>query len=143
MGASTAAVPTAPTAPGQASSVGSVRRTLGVIGGAVTALLGGAILGEYPFKGPTAVVSGLLLGLVVAEVVVAVSRERGAAIAVVCAVLAGAGLLWAIWRSTGQGQPRPDPVPVEAWVATGLGAAAAALRGRSPRRREAGSPPGP
>jgi hypothetical protein len=106
--------------------------TLGLLVGAAVALLGAEILGEYEFKGFTGAVSGLLFGLLVTEVVVAVSKERGNVLAAATTVLVVAGLSWAIWKSTGQGHDRSDPVPGGAWLGLALAAGAAVIRARKP-----------
>lgn len=122
-----------------------MRRGLAILTGASVALLGAEILGEYDFKGLTAIVSGVIFGLVVAEVVVSVSKESGAAAAALAAALTAAGLLWVIWKTTGQGHDRATPVPVEAWIAVLLGAAVAAVLSvtRKRRRTAAGNRPEP
>lgn len=89
--------------------------------------LGALILGEYDFTWSTAIVSGLLFGLFLAEAVVTVGRERGYAWSAMAAACTAAGLVWAGWisiRRTGESVPTP------AWVAAAIGAVSAAIRCR-------------
>lgn len=122
-----------------------MRPALALLAGAAVASLGALILGEYEFKGTTPYVAGLLFGLVVAEAIVAVARRGGPALAGAAAALAGGGLVWAAWISSGRDW---DYVPGAAWVAVAVGGAVAGVRtGRAPVRSSgrpaAGNPPGP
>ena len=109
-----------------------MRALLGCLLGAVAASLGAQILGEYELRGTLPFVAGPLVGLVVAEVVVAAGGRRGALMASVSASLASLGLLWAGWIDSDEGvEPLPDLV----WVAIGLGALTAAWRASEPGRR--------
>jgi hypothetical protein len=102
-----------------------VRRLFSLTAGAAVAALGAAVLGEYEFAGILPFVAGPLFGLVVAEVMLWVGRERGPVPAVAGALFATAGLLWAAWINSGRGVA---PFPTLAWPAAGLGAATAAWR---------------
>ena len=102
-----------------------VRAAVGLGLAAALTVLGAFILGEDQFNGFLPLGAGVLFGLVVAEVAVEVGRRRTVPIAVLCAALAAAGLVWAGWISASEGL---QPVPGGAWLAAAVGAAAAALR---------------
>jgi len=107
------------------------RPILGVLCGVLVAVLGALILGEYEFTGSLPFFAGLLFGLAVGEVVVAVGRSRALAVAVAAAVTSFAGLVWAGWIDSSEGV---EPVKALVWVAAGLGAVAAFLRTANLRR---------
>ena len=107
--------------------------------GALISGAGALVLGEYPFSGPVVVGAALVLGLLVAEAVLAVDSRRGPESGILCAALTGAGLAWGAWISEGHVLGR---VPIEGWAAVALGAGAAALRA-SWLRAGAGTPSGP
>jgi hypothetical protein len=113
-----------------------MRPTLALVAGAVTASVGALILGEYQFTGVTPLVSGLLFGLFVAEVVVTVGRRRSRGWAGVSAALAVGGLAWAAWISV---RHTHHGLPGMAWVAMAAGAVSAGLRARRPETRRADS----
>jgi hypothetical protein len=115
----------------------AVRRIAGILAGAAVAALGAVVLGEYPFSGWLIRASGVLLGLFVAEAVVAVGGEHGRA-PLPAAVLAGAGLTWAAWISEGHEISR---LGATGWVAIAVGMIAAGARARS-WGATAGSRPG-
>jgi hypothetical protein len=117
----------------------TVRRIAAVLAGALVAAAAALLLGEYPFSGLLVVGSGVLVGLLVSEAVVAVADWRGPAPAAAGAVLAATGLVWAAWIAEAHDLGR---VAVEGWVAVALGAAAAAVRAWRPRAG-AGSPRSP
>lgn len=110
--------------------------------GAAAAAFGAVILGEYQLEGATPIVAGLLFGLILAELMTAVAKDRGTPLAGAAAVLAATGMTWGAWLSTG-----PDEdwsfVPDLAWLGVALAAAAAAVWVRSPARRARGSRPAP
>jgi hypothetical protein len=114
-----------------------VRLTLSVVAGAVVAALSALIVGEYPFQGALALVSGAVMGLVVAEVMAAVGRRRHLVVAVPGALFAAGSVLWAAWIASGQGL---EPYPPEAWVAAALGLGVAGFRLR-PRGAAGGGEP--
>ncbi len=105
----------------------------GVLAGAAIAGFGALVLGEYPYTGLLVVASGALLGLFVAEGAIAASRRRGMASAVVCAVLAAAGMVWGGWISTGHDLGQ---VAGWGWAAVGTAPVVAAVRAawRTPAR---------
>jgi hypothetical protein len=117
-----------------------VRQLVALLAGAASAALGALILGEYEMRGATPVIAGLLFGVVVAEVVLAVGRSRGPGAVVGSALLASGGLVWAAWISV---RHRGTGFPTGGWAAAGLGAVTAAAWIRSSGRRGAGSRPGP
>jgi hypothetical protein len=116
-----------------------MRLALAVLAGAATAAFSALVLGEYEFVGTTPYVAGVLFGLVVAEVVVAVARRGGLALAAVTGASAAAGLVWAAWISSGRDWAY---VPGPAWVAVALGAACAGARTARARVRTSGPPAG-
>lgn len=106
------------------------RTALAVAAGLAVAGLGALVLGEYPFSGLVVLGAGILFGLFVAEVVVAVGRARGRGPALTSALIAVVGLTWAAWIA--ENHALGDVAP-EGWAAVALGAAAAAVRARTPR----------
>jgi hypothetical protein len=106
-----------------------VRQTLALLPGAVVAVVGAAVLGEYGFDGWAVVGSGLLTGLFVGEAVMAVARSGSRLLAAGSAVLSAAALLWAGWISTGH---RLGTATWRGWAAVALAAAAGAVRARPP-----------
>ena len=118
-----------------------MRRFLAGAAAAAVAAAGALVLGEYAFDGVAVVLSGALLGLFVAEAALAVGRERSPALAVVVGALAGLGLVWAGWISTGH---RLGNIRGAGWVAITLGALVATLRTlpwRTPARNRRSSAP--
>lgn len=89
------------------------------------------ILGEYELTGATPWLSGVVVGFLIGEVMLAVARRRSLLLAVVAAGVAAGSLLWAGWISSGEGVA---PYPAMAWVAAALAAAVAGWRSR-PRLR--------
>src|SRR5688572_6895321 len=108
-----------------------MRQLLAVVVGAATALLGGLIVGEYPFTGFMPYVAGGLVGLVVAELMVLVAGRSGRPLGVPAGVLAGAGLAYGAWRDAGEGL---RPIGTAAWVGVGLAVVVGAVRGGVLRR---------
>ena len=78
-----------------------MRTPVAVLGSALLAALGGAILGEYTLNGALALVGGLLYGLVVAEVVVGVERRPSPVGSAAATVFPPIGWVWALWISNG------------------------------------------
>jgi hypothetical protein len=78
-----------------------MRTPLAVLGAAALAALGGVILGEYTLNGSLAIVGGLLYGLVVGEVVVAVERRPSPFGAAAALAFPPVGWAWSLWISTG------------------------------------------
>ena len=116
-----------------------MRPILGAFAGAATSALGALILGEYPFSGAMVFVATILLGLAVAEVVVAVGRQQAMAAAAVAVALTAGGLVWAAWISEGHDLSR---LPSEGWLAVAMGVVTAGIRGWRPGATT-GSPTGP
>jgi len=117
-----------------------VRQLVAALAGAASATLGALILGEYELRGATPVIAGLLFGLVIAEVVLAVGRSPGIQSVVVSSLLTAGGLVWAAWISV---RHRGTGFPTGGWLAAALGAATAAVWIRSSGRRGVGSRRGP
>lgn len=109
-----------------------MRPCLSVLAGAAVAALAAAVLGEYAFDGWAVVGSGALVGLFVAEAMVAVLRRGSGWAAAVAAALGAGAMVWAGWISTGH---RLGTVAWKGWAAVALAAGAGAFRAR--RRAEA------
>lgn len=107
------------------TAVETVRAVGGVVCGALVAAVGAVILGEYEFTGALPFVAGVLFGFVVGEVVASVGRVRTWPAAVVSAVLAFGGIVWAGWIDSSEGL---EPMRRLVWVAAVLAAAVALLR---------------
>lgn len=109
-------------------------RIFPVLAGAAVAAFGALIVGEYDFSGAVPLIAGLVLGLVVSEAVALGGQWRGWLPAALAGALAGAGMLWGGWISSGQGI---GPYPVLAWVGAGAAVIVAVLRvrPRPPTRR--------
>jgi hypothetical protein len=118
----------------------AVRDLAAVAAAAAIAALGALLLGEYELDGATPLIAGVLFGLVLAEVVVAVRGRSDVPTAVVSAVLAAAGMVGAAWISSGNDW---SFVPALGWVGVAVGAAAAAAWVRAAGRRARGSPRAP
>ena len=101
------------------------RTIVGVLCGAVVAVLGAKILGEYEFRGTLPYVAGPLFGLMVGEAVVAAGRTRTIIVAGVASLLSLGGITWAGWISSGDGL---EPLPTLVWVAAALASITAFLR---------------
>jgi hypothetical protein len=106
-----------------------VRTPLSLLAGAAVAVIGAAVLGEYGFDGLAVLGSGLLLGVFLAEAVLAVSRVGAWVLAGASGVLAAASMTWAGWIASGH---RLGTVRWMGWAAVALAAAAAAFRTRPP-----------
>ncbi|HUQ62806.1 MAG TPA: hypothetical protein VM121_03525 [Acidimicrobiales bacterium] len=107
------------------------RAGLAVVAGAAVAAAGALLLGEYNFDGAPIFAGAALLGLFVAEAVIAVGTRRGLLPAVASIVLAGAGLVWAAWISSGRDLAQ---LPTEGWAAVAVGAVAAGIMAAWPSR---------
>ena len=103
-----------------------MRQVVAVVVGALAAAAGGFVVGEYAFTGATPFVAGVLFGLVISEIVVTVARKKTVALGLVSAVMAAAGLAYAVWDDAGYGV---RPVAASAWVGVALAAVVAAVRG--------------
>jgi hypothetical protein len=107
-------------APGPSSpSATPARRALAIAATVLTGVLGALIVGEYDLHGFTPYVSGVLFGLVAAEVELAIGRDAGRLSAAVVGVCAAGGLGWAAWISSGRGLA---PVPWGAWLGVAIAA---------------------
>ena len=109
-----------------------MRPVLAVALAAVLALLAAYVLGEYELTPLTALVSAVVVGFGLAEVVLLVGRRPGVVPAVAVAVLAAGSLLWAGWLDTDRGV---EPYRATAWLAAAVAAAVAGVRtARAPAR---------
>ena len=106
-----------------------LRESLAWAAGAAVAVLAAAVLGEYGFDGWAVVGSGVLTGLFVAEVMLAVARSGTRRLAVGAAALGAGSLLAAGWTSTGH---QLGTVAWKGWAAVAVAAAAGAIRARPP-----------
>ncbi|HEV7888909.1 MAG TPA: hypothetical protein VGO92_15230 [Acidimicrobiales bacterium] len=112
-----------------------MRQLLAVVAAVAASSLGALILGEYELAGTTPFVAGVLFGLVVAELVLALAKPRPGSAAAAAGVVAPAlGMVWAAWISSGRDW---GYVPDAAWAGVALAPVAAALWLRSGRRRPA------
>ena len=98
---------------------------LGIVCGALAAVLGALILGEYEFTGTLPYVAGPLFGLVLGEVVVSVGRTHAPVAAVLTALFGFGALVWAGWISSGEGL---HTIETLVWVAAVLAAICGYLR---------------
>lgn len=117
-----------------------MRTVAAVVVAAGVSAFGAVLLGEQPLEGLTALIAGALFGVAVAEAAVTVSRYSDGYLAAAAALLAQAGLVWALYIETGH---HLDEAPPEAWAGVVLAAASAAAWLKSAARRGRGSPPGP
>ncbi len=103
------------------------------------AVAGAYVLAEYTFTGLSAVGVGALFGLVVGEVVVEVGRRRTIPVALAVAAVAAGGMVWAGYRSSGEGL---EPITGGTWMAAASAAVVALVRtaGLSRRRRTTSTP---
>lgn len=106
------------------SDMVTIRVLVAMTVGALVAAFGALFLGEYEFDEPLPIGTGVLLGLVVAEIVVSMGRHRSWTMAGILAVLVGVAVLLAGHIDAGD----VGPVKVGAYASAGLAAAAAALR---------------
>lgn len=116
-----------------------MRAPLALLAGAAVALIAAAVLGEYSFEGWAVVASGLLVGLFVAEAMMAVAGHGTALTATGAALLAAGSLVGAGWTATGH---RLGTVGWKGWAAVALAASAGAIRAR-PHAAARRSPPAP
>lgn len=89
--------------------------------GSVAAL----ILGEYEMTLFTGLASGIGVGAVLAETVLAVGRRRTLVTMGAAVTLAAGSMLWASWIDAGRGV---EPIRATAWLGVALAAATAAVR---------------
>lgn len=117
-----------------------MRQVAAVATGVVVAAVGAVMLGEYDLSGRAALIAGLVFGVALAEIVATVSRVADVAMTAAVALLAEAGLVWALWISTGH---RLDLASVTGWAGVAVGTCAAAVWLRSAGRRGARNPAAP
>ncbi|HEX2849582.1 MAG TPA: hypothetical protein VHN98_03480 [Acidimicrobiales bacterium] len=117
-----------------------MRQVVAVLVGVAVAVVGAVVLGEYDLSGRTALLAGLLFGVALAEVMAGVARTADVAMSAAAGLLAEAGLVWALWISTGH---RLDLASATGWAGVALGTVAAATWLRSAGRRGARTPTSP
>ena len=117
-----------------------MRQAVAVLAGAATAAVGALILGEYELKGVMAIVAGVLFGIAVAEVVVAVAKHPGLRVALATGVIAAGAMAWSGWIAAGRTW---EFFGTARWVALGVSVVAAPLWVRSSGRRAPDTEPGP
>lgn len=89
-------------------------------------VLGALILGEYPFRGAVVLVSGVVLGLFIAEAALTVNgSQRSVALGIGCAVIGLAAMTWAAWIAEGRDLSYVGPA---GWTAVALTGLAAGIR---------------
>jgi hypothetical protein len=105
-----------------------------VIVAIVVAAIGAVILGEYELAGYRPLLAGALFGVTVGEVIASIARfaNDDPRLMFASALVAGAGLVWATWISTGH---HLDLAPATAWGGIVVGSLAAPLWLRSAGRR--------
>jgi len=114
------------TASSTAAEATNARLVVGIALGVAAAALGGWILGEYPFTGVMPYFTGVLFALVVAEVMLSISRRPGPVVAAAACVVSACGIGLAVWIQSTEGLVA---VPIGGWVAITLGAVVGLLRG--------------
>lgn len=123
-----------------------MRLTLALLAAAAAAAAGAVILGEYRFDGVTVIVTGVVFGLLLAELAVAINRRTSLALGAALGAIAAAAMAWAGWIASGHDFSFVGPA---GWTAVVLAGAAAGLRagwsrraaGTAPEAREPGSAP--
>lgn len=112
-----------------------------VVAALLVAALGAVIVGEYELAGGRALVTGVVFGVAVAEVIATVVRQGAddPRLLGASALVTEAGLVWGTWISTGH---RLDLASGAAWGGLVLGTVAAPLWLRSAGRRGARIPDG-
>ena len=78
-----------------------MRVVSGCLAALFTALLGGLIMGEYELLGAMALLAGVLFGLAVAEVAIAVGKSSDWPLVGVAAVSSFVGITWAAYIDAG------------------------------------------
>lgn len=108
-----------------------MRLTFAVLAAAAAAAFAAAILGEYDLRGITPLISAVMLALVVGELAVVVAGSRSVILGIACGVVVGAGVVRALWISSGNDW---SFVSASGWIGAALGALTAfawvAPRGR-------------
>lgn len=107
--------------------------------GALVAALGALFLGEYEFDELLPILSGALLGLIVAEVVVSVGRLRTLPLAITVAAWSATAVVLAGYLDSNE----TEPIKVGAYLSAGLAAMAALARANDWRRTRADATVGP
>jgi hypothetical protein len=103
-----------------------MRQLVAVVAGAAAACVGALIAGEYPFTGVVPYVVGILLGMAIAELVVAIARRATIVLGAICAVVAAAAVAYAAWDDAGFGV---RPIAASAWAGVVVAFVTGGLRG--------------
>jgi len=117
-----------------------MRLAVALLVGAGVSALGALILGEYELKGVMAIVAGILFGVAVAEVVLAIAHHPGLTIGLVTGGLAAAGMVWSSWIAEGR---TFHYVGTARWVGVAVSLIAAPVWFKGSGRRAPDSPPSP
>lgn len=117
-----------------------MRQLLAVVVAAVASTLAAVILGEYELVGWVPLAAGLVFGIGVAEVVATIATDRDPAIIGATGLVAEAGMVWAVWISSGRGIV---PVAATAWVGAVVAGVVGAMWVRFALGRADGSPAEP
>jgi hypothetical protein len=117
-----------------------MRQAVAVLVGAGVAAVAALILGEYELKGVMALVAGVLFGIVIAEVMVAVDKHPSTIVAILSGVYSAIAMAWSGWIAAGRtwhffGRGR--------WIALVVAAVVAPLWVRSAGRRVPDTEPSP
>ena len=96
-----------------------MRRTLALLAVAAVTVLTALIMGEYVLTFRTAVAAGLVLGVLLAEIVLAVAGWRGTVPSLFTAACGAIALAWAGWIESGRGVA---PIRDTVWVGVALAA---------------------
>lgn len=111
-----------------------MRQVVAVLAGALLALIGAVVLGEYDLRGLTVLLGFPLYGVAVAELTLAVGRRSTLAALAALAVVVAAGLSWALWISFGHFRNGSEP-PALSWLMVAIAVVAAVTWARSGRHR--------
>src|SRR4051812_5788223 len=103
-----------------------MRQLAAVAVGVAAAGAGALIAGEYAFTGVVPYIAGILMGLAIAEIVVAIARRATLVLGSVCALLAAASVAYAIWDDAGYGI---RPIAGTAWAGVAVAFVTSGLRG--------------
>jgi hypothetical protein len=117
-----------------------VRLLTAALLGAVTAVLGAVVLGDYPLSGSVPWLAAILIPFLIGAIMVIVADGYETSLWIVTGPLGATSVAWGVRISTGWGL---DPVPASAWGAVAVAlvwppcwAAVAEFRGNRSKARE-------